>query len=55
MLDNIDFTTETMGVPKVFYPGSKKGPAPEDDMDSFIQWYKANMPTPYKLLLDDWI
>lgn len=29
------FTEETMGIKEVFYPGSKKGPNPEDDPKSF--------------------
>lgn len=29
-----------MGVKEVFYPGSKKGPRPEDDIKTFTEWYR---------------
>lgn len=29
-----------MGTKEVFYPGSKKGRFPIDDMESFGEWYK---------------
>jgi len=31
----MDFTPETMGVKEVFYPGSKKGSDPEDDIENY--------------------
>lgn len=36
----MDFTPDTMGVKEVFYPGSKKGMYPQDDIQAFGEWYK---------------
>ncbi|KRX09789.1 hypothetical protein PPERSA_02661 [Pseudocohnilembus persalinus] len=53
IVENIDFTPDTMGVKEIFYPGSKKGRAPADDMETFGEWYKQNMPKPYQLILNN--
>ena len=38
MIDNMDYTEETMGVAEIDYPGSHKGPKPEDDIEFFLEW-----------------